>query len=560
MTTVLPERESLDFDIVFIGAGPANLTAALYLQHLLSRHHAENNTPIEPDIAVLEKGRYTGAHLLSGAILDPRIFNTFLPDFRERGCPVEARVTKESVWFLSEKKKFSVPYLPEPFRNENGLLVSLSRLGAWLGEMAEEKGVTILDNTAAVRPVVENGRVQGIITDDKGIGKDGQAKAGAEPGMRLNAKAIVVGEGSRGSIFRQLDQAFGLSEKPVQQLYETGVKEVWKIPAGRIQAGDVRHTFGYPLSSSIYGGGWLYAFSDTEVSLGFVTTAEPEYPVVDPHYNLQLFKQHPFVRSIIQDGRLLEYGAKTITSGGYDAMPKPAGPGFLLTGETAGLVNMQRLKGLHLAMESGVLAAETLFDALRSDDFSENALLSYRERLEASAAYEEMYKARTYRQAFEQGLYKGLVEAGLSLKIPGFSFAEKAAAKKENRLAPGKNEYLHWLNKKEAFRPDDSLTFSKSADLFASGTAHEEDQPCHLLIKEEDKTDICAAKCTEAFGNPCQHFCPAEVYEIDHDADPILKLSPSNCLHCKTCEIADPFGIITWAPPEGGGGPGYKVS
>ncbi len=555
-----PERESIDFDIVFVGAGPANLTAALHLQHLIDRHNTQAQTPLEPEIAVLEKGRYTGAHLLSGAILDPSVFELFLPDFRERGCPVNAEVRNESVWFLSAKKKFPVPYLPEPFRNEGCFIVSLSRFGSWLSKMAEEKELTILDNTAAISPVIENGRVRGVITDDKGIDKQGNVGSGAERGMQINAKTIVVGEGARGSMFRQLDSTFDLSESNPAQLYETGVKEVWKIPEGKIEAGDVRHTFGYPLPPSTYGGGWLYALSDTEVSLGFVSSVEPQRPVIDPHYNLQLFKQHPFIRSVIENGRLLEYGAKTITSGGYHSIPKLCGPGFLLTGETAGLVNMQRLKGLHLAMHSGILAAETLFASLLSDDFSDTALRSYEKRFEESAIHEEMHKARNYRQSFEKGLYKGLMQAGLSLKIPGMALAEKAAAPKDNRLLPGRKEYRAWAKQIGAFRPDGLLTFSKNADLYASGTVHEEDQPCHLLIQPEDIRDICTTKCTEEFGNPCQHFCPAGVYEIDHNADPVLRLSPSNCLHCKTCDIADPYGIITWVPPEGGGGPGYTLS
>lgn len=554
------ERESLDFDIVFVGAGPANLTAAIHLQRLINRHNASATTILEPEIAILEKGRYVGAHLLSGAILDPAVFNQFMPDFLQRGCPLEAEVTRDSAWFLFGQKKIQIPYLPEPFRNRGNRLVSLSKLGAWLAGEAESLGINIFDNTAAVEPVIENGRVTGVITDDKGIDKAGNAKSGAEPGMRLNAKTVVVGEGSHGSIFRKLDLAFALSEESRKQIYETGVKEFWKIPEGRIEAGEVRHTFGYPLPSSIYGGGWLYAFSDTEVSLGFVTSAEPERPEVDSHYNLQLFKQHPFISSIIRDGQLMEFGAKTITSGGFHAMPKPSGPGFLLTGETAGLVNMQRLKGLHLAMQSGIMAAETLFASLLTDDFSEKALHSYRERLENSEAYKEMHMAGNYRQAFENGLYTGLMQAGLSLKIPGLLPSEKAAASAENKPDTGKKHYLKWIQKKAAFRPDDALTFSKSTDLYASGTVHEEDQPCHLLITTEDITDICLKKCTEAFGNPCQHFCPAGVYEINHDADPFLRLSPSNCLHCKTCEIIDPYGSITWVPPEGGGGPGYRSS
>ena len=559
-TTVSPERESLDFDIVFTGAGPANLTAALHLQHLINRHNTQADTPLEPEIAVLEKGRYTGAHLLSGAILDPSVLDLFLPDFRERGCPLEAKVSKESVWFLTEQKKFPVPYLPEPFRNEGCHLVSLSKFGAWLAEEAEAQGVTILDNTAAVEPVIEGGRVKGIITDDKGLDKQGSAKPGSERGMQLNAKVVVVGEGASGSIFRQLDREFHLLEKNRKQIYETGVKEIWKIPEGRIRTGEVRHTFGYPLPQSIYGGGWLYALSDTEVSLGFVTSVEPQRPVVDPHYNLQLFKLHPFIRKIIESGTILEYGAKAITSGGYYAMPKLYGPGFLLTGESAGLVNMQRLKGLHLAIHSGILAAGTLFTSVLSGDYSEKALQDYQKRFETSTAHEEMYQARNYRQGFEQGLYTGLMKAGLRLKIPGLALAERTTAGKTNKLQPGRKEYDKWMNGKKAFTPDASLTFSKSTDLYASGTVHEEDQPSHLLISTEDIAEICTKKCTEEFGNPCQHFCPAGVYEIDLDSNPILRLTPSNCLHCKTCEIADPYGIITWQTPEGGGGPGYKLS
>ncbi len=547
-----PQRESLDFDIVFIGAGPANLTSALHLQQLIERHNAASASRLEAEIAVLEKGRYPGAHLLSGAILDPSAFELFMPDYRERGCPLESEVTEESVWFLTKQKKIPVPYLPEPFRNKGCHLVSLSKLGNWLAAEAEAMGITILDNTAAVEPVIENGQVEGIVTDDKGFDKQGAPKSGSERGMLLSAKVVVVGEGADGSIFRQLDREFLLQPENRKQIYETGVKEVWKIPAGRIRAGSTHHTFGYPLPSSIYGGGWMYAFSDTEVSLGFVTSVEPARPVVDPHHNLQLFKQHPFIQKIIDGGTLLEYGAKSITSGGYNTMPKLYGPGFLLTGESAGLVNMQRQKGLHLAMQSGILAAETLLASLLSGDYSDNTLADYRKRFESCDAREEMYGARNYRQGFDQGLYKGLVHAGLRLKIPGIALAEKAAPAKENRALSG--------IKGKTFTPDDSLTFSKSSDLYRSGTVHEEDQPCHLLIDPNDIADICRKKCTEEFGNPCQHFCPAGVYEINLDSNPILRLTPSNCLHCKTCEIADPYGIITWKPPEGGGGPGYKLS
>ncbi len=553
------ERESLDFDIILIGAGPANLTLALHLQRLIDNHNEKEKTPLQPDIAILEKGRYGGAHLLSGAILDPAPFETFMPDFRERGCPVEAVIEKESVWFLSPRKKFRLPYLPEPFRNHGNLLISISRFGQWLRNEAEAAGVTILDTTAATEPVIENGRLTAVITDDKGISRLGEAKPGFEPGMRLNARAFAVGEGARGSLFRALDRSFGLQPAETLQTYETGVKEVWRIPAGRIEKGTVHHTFGYPLPPSVYGGGWLYALSETEISLGCVTSAGPENPNVDPHFNLQRFKDHPFVSALLEGGTLLEYGAKAITSGGYSAMPELSGPGFLLTGETAGMLNMQRLKGIHLAMESGIMAAETLFAGLINDDFSDNALSGYRERFERSSARQELFLARNYRSAFDRGLYSGLISAGVQLKIPGLKLAAGAAAQ-ENHLVPGSREYTTFLADKAAFKPDNVITYSKSSDLFHSGTIHEEDQPCHLIIPKESIEDICNKRCKEEFGNPCQHFCPAEVYEIDPQSTPILKLNPSNCLHCKTCDIADPYAIITWTPPEGGGGPAYSRS
>ncbi len=554
---MLEERESLDFDIVFIGAGPANLTAAIHLQKLVNK---SKDLEAAPEIVVIDKGKNAGAHLLSGAIIDPVVLEEYFPGYVEKGCPIQTEVTRDSVCFLTEKRKYALPYLPEPFRNNGCFLVSLSRFGSWLAGMAEAEGVAVLDSTAAVEPVIDNNRLKGIITDGKGYDKEGNAGEAAEPGIEINAKTFVLGEGARGSMFRQLDRTFALSPNEEDQRYETGVKEVWQIPPGRLDAGATLHTFGYPLPSSLYGGGWLYAMSETEISLGFVTSADPGQPVVDPHYNLQLFKEHPSIRHLLAEGKLLEYGAKSITSGGYDAMPRPAGPGFLLTGETAGLVNMQRLKGIHLAMHSGILAAETLYSCLLKDDFSEASLLTYRNKLERSAIHEEMRQSRNYRQAFDQGLFKGLMRAGLSLKVPRLAPTGNTEIKEDGTLRPGSKQYRNWSKKKDSFRPDNILFFSKEANLYASGTVHEENQPCHLLIEPDSIADICTEKCTREYGNPCRHFCPAGVYAIDHNADPILRLSPSNCLHCKTCEIADPYGIITWTPPEGGGGPGYTIS
>ncbi len=544
------ERESLEFDILFVGAGPANLASAIHLQRLIKRHNAQSTNPLDPSIAVIDKGRYAGAHLLSGALLDPRALNEFMPDYRERGCPIEAAVSRETLWYLNGKRKFPFPFLPEQFSNKGTLLVSLSRLGAWLAKEAEKEGVQLFDNTAATAPFLENGRLAGIITDDKGLDKNGSQKPGYEPGLLLKSKVTVIGEGSDGSLCRQLSAHFPAEPGVAPQRYETGVKETWRIPEGRLKAGEVHQMFGYPLSSNEYGGGWLYAFSPTLLSIGFISSPGPDSPLCDPHLNLQLFKQHPLLAGILEGGTMIEAGARTISSGGLDAMPPLCGPGFLLTGESAGMVNMQRHKGIHLAMKSGILAAETLFDALLHNDFSIDRLKSYDERFRTSWAYEELHAARNFRKGFDKGLYAGLVQAGLQLSIPGLTLAANAGPKKRKKLVQEKKE----------FRPDGSLTFSKEQSLYHSGTMHEENQPCHLKIKAEDIAEICLKKCAVEFANPCRHFCPAAVYEITADPVPSLRLNPSNCLHCKTCEVADPYGIITWTPPEGGGGPGYKLS
>ena len=543
------ERESLEFDIVYVGAGPANLASAIHLQRLVKRHNAQSSDGLDPAIAIIDKGRYPGAHLLSGALVDPGAFEEFLPDYRERGCPIESMVSSETLWFLGGKRKFPFPFLPETFSNKGSLLLSLSRLGAWMAEIAEQEGVQLFDNTAAAAPYIEDGHLQGILTDDKGLDKNGNPKPDYQPGLLLKSKVTVIGEGSDGSLSRQISKFFPGATPTAPQRYETGVKETWRIPAGRLKAGEVHQSFGFPLSSDEYGGGWLYAFSPALLSVGFISSVGPESPVCNPHLNLQRFKEHPFIAGLLKGGSMIESGARTITSGGIEAMPQLYGPGYLLTGESAGMVNMQRHKGVHLAMKSGILAAETIFDALLHNDFSINRLKGYEERFRNSWAYMELHAARNYRTAFDKGLYAGLLQAGLQLGIPGLSLGAKAEGKKRKPL----------IAKQERFTPDGTLTFSKSESLYRSGTMHEEDQPCHLHISPEDIEEICLKKCTAEFRNPCQHFCPGEVYEITGNPAS-LKLNPANCLHCKTCEVTDPYSIITWTPPEGGGGPGYKLS
>ena len=552
---MVQDRQSLEFDIVFIGAGPANLASAIHLQRLLKQHNSQSANLLEPTIAVIDKGRYAGAHLLSGALLDPKALEEFFPDYLKRGCPVETPVSNEHLWYLTAKRKFPFPFCPEPFSNKGNMVVSLSRLGSWMAEEAQKEGVQFFDNTAAALPYVEHDRLAGILTDDKGIDRNGQKKTNFEAGLLLTTKVAVIGEGSDGSFYRKVCEHFPTRQETVRQRYETGVKETWRIPAGRLVAGEVHQMFGHPLPTDKYGGGWLYAFSPTLLSLGFVTSLEPDSPMCDPHRNLQRFKQHPLLARILEGGSMIESGARTITSGGADAIPPLYGPGFLVTGESAGLVNMQRHKGLHLAMKSGILAAETMFESLLHNDFSSDQLKSYDERFKKSWAYDELHAARNYRKAFDSGLYSGLLHAGLQLTFPGLAMSDGFVKQRSK-----KNGAASQSPERESFTPDGKLTFSKTESLYRSGTMHEENQPCHLLIKPEDIEEICLKKCTVEYANPCRHFCPAQVYEITSDPRPELKLNPSNCLHCKTCETVDPYGIITWIPPEGGGGPGYKLS
>ncbi|MWV54620.1 4Fe-4S dicluster domain-containing protein [Chlorobium phaeovibrioides] len=554
------ERESLEFDILFVGAGPANLASAIHLSRLLKKHNESSPNRLNPSIAIIDKGRHAGAHLLSGALLDTQALPEFLPEWEKEGFPAGIPVQKEQLWYLTKTRHLAFPSVPEAFGSSGSTICSLSVIGEWMAKKAEEEGIEFFPETAATGIVAENGRLEGILTDEKGVDRNGQPKPDYQPGMLLKTRIAIIGEGAGGSLGPQLQKEFGLLPEGMRRRYETGVKEVWRIPEGRVPAGQTHHAFGYPLSSTRYGGGWLYALSDTEISLGFVTTVEPEAPVTDPHLNLQLFKQHPFIATILKGGSMVEAGAKTITSNGFEAMGRISGPGFLLTGESAGMLDMQRLKGIHLAMKSGILAAETILEALIHDNCSAARLDSYEERFRNSWAHEELHASRNYRKAFAKGLYHGLLQTGLTLALPGISTLATSGSSVQLPPKRARNDLKALLKAKEKHRPDGETTFSKSDSLYRSGTMHEENQPCHLRISAEDIALICLERCRTEYGNPCQHFCPAGVYELTLEPVPALKINASNCLHCKTCESADPYGVITWTPPEGGGGPGYKLS
>jgi electron-transferring-flavoprotein dehydrogenase len=565
------EREVLEFDVQFVGAGPAGLAGAIHLANLIERHDqavaagAPGTKLGEVGIAVLEKSSRVGAHGISGAVLDPRALKELLPDFRQRGCPIESEVTRDDVYLMWERGQLRLPLVPPMLDNHGNLVTSLGDLVEWLGKIAEEKGVFVVTETPAASPLVENGRVVGVRTGDKGLDKQREKKPTFQPGADCRAKVTVLCEGPRGTLTKALEQPLGLTVGRNAQVYSTGVKELWEMPPGRVQKGRVIHTMGWPLPNETFGGGFVYGMGDTRWSVGFVTGLDYRDPTTDPHRNLQLFKTHPLVRALLEGGKMVAYGAKAIPEGGWWAMPKLSADGLLLCGDSGGFLNGARLKGIHLAMKSGMLAAETLFECLLAGDFSKERLAGYETRVETSWAATELKQVRNFHQGFEGGLVTGLLHTGAQMMLGGRDpFGDRL------RNVPGhermrKLAESHPRGKPPGPKFDGRLTYDKLADVYASGTRHDEDQPVHLVVAD---TSVCATRCREEYGNPCQHFCPASVYEMvpdetkpaRSDASPALRLqiNASNCVHCKTCDIADPYQIITWVTPEGGGGPDYK--
>jgi len=560
------EREVLEFDVQFVGAGPAGLAGAIHLANRIAQHDAAigAGAPGKPlgeiTIAVLEKSATVGAHGISGAVLDPRALRELIPDYRAQGCPIESDVAHDDVYFLWERGQFRLPFVPPMLDNHGCHILSLGNLVAWLATIAESKGVLIATETPASRAIVEGGRVLGITAGDKGVSKKGERKPNFQPGAECRAKVTVLCEGPRGTIAKSLEGPLGLTAGRNAQVYSTGVKELWELPPGRVQPGRVIHTLGYPLPAETFGGGFIYGMNDTHWSVGFVTGLDAHDPTNDPHANLQRFKTQPLVRALLEGGKPVAYGAKAIPEGGYWAMPKLAADGLLLCGDSGGFLNGARLKGIHLAMKSGMLAADTLFDCLIAGDFSKERLEAYERRVAESWAAKELRSVRNFHQGFDHGLFAGLINVGAGMVTGGRDYL----LRDRRRNVPGharmrKLAASHGNGQPAPPRPDGKLTFDKLADVYFSGTQHDEDQPVHLVVAD---TSVCATRCREEFGNPCQHFCPASVYEmVPDEAKPgalKLHINASNCVHCKTCDIADPYQIITWVTPEGGGGPNYK--
>ena len=556
----MPERDSLEVDVLFVGGGPASLAGAIALRRLAAERG------LDLSVMVIEKGGEIGNHGISGAVLDPRALDELLPDWREKDAPVEAAVSSDALWFMTAGGKIQAPITPPMLNNHGKYVASLQRLTKWLGALAEEAGADVFPAFPGQELLWDGERVIGVRVGDKGVDHDGKPKSNYEPGPDLMAKVVVLGEGPRGTLAKQAIEQLGLSKDRQPQVYAVGIKEIWKCKPGSVTPGSVIHTMNWPLPAETFGGGFIYGMNDDVLDIGLVVGLDYHDPSTDPHNYFQQYKTHPAIKAMLTDAKLLRYGAKAIPEGGLNAMPRPWADGLLLIGDSGGFLNGMRLKGIHLAMKSGMLAAETIVELLAGGgDIAPGALALFEQKFRASWAYTELHAARNFHQGFKKGLFAGMLNVGLGMFTGGrgFGFVDNLAGEQGYAQMVKITEHAP-VAKDKRVAIDNVLTFDKLTDVFNSGTMHDEDQPCHLHVAD---TVVCADRCTTEYGNPCQYFCPAKVYEPMFDAsqkDPEtghvsgrLQINFSNCVHCKTCDIMDPYQIITWVPPQGGEGPVY---
>ena len=543
------QREAMEFDVLIVGGGPAGLAAAIRLKQLAAQHDQEIG------VCVIEKGGEIGAHILSGAVMDPRALDELDPDWKENAAPLNVPVQEDRFVFLSERSGWQMPnwLLPSCFRNHGNYVVSLGNVCRWLGKRAEEAGVEIYPGFCGTEVLYdERGAVKGVATGDMGVGRDGQPTDAYQSGTELLAKYTLFAEGCRGQLGKQLEEKFKLRDQRDPQVYGLGIKELWEVAAAKHQPGLVMHTAGWPLDAETYGGSFLYHAENNEVAVGFVVGLNYSNPYLSPFEEFQRYKTHPLIRGFFEGGKRIAYGARAITAGGFQALPKLIFPGGALIGDDAGFLNASRIKGSHAAIKSGMLVAEAVFDALIAGRAGDE-LSAYPEAYRRSWLYEELYRARNFKPWMSKGLWWGSLMFGMDQTLlrgrapwtlhltPDHTKLKKAA-----ECAP--IEYP---------KPDGVLSFDRLSSVFLSNTNHEENQPCHLILRDPEvpiKVNLAL------YDAPEQSYCPAGVYEIVRDGDgsnPWLQINAQNCVHCKTCDIKDPTQNIVWVAPQGGEGPVY---